>query len=144
MDSNEEVDDGSALFQKRSSDFLSWFTTRSGTRLSTKITLADLRYRGAGRGVRKHSRTSFTPRLSLMSIPQSQMPISRQMKNSLRYQQRWFSRPPALNFTPKFQIYLVALVLGTRLSSSSYTSTFVTISLLGFSISSFFLPASTP
>lgn len=38
-------------FQGLSSNFLKWFKSNPGTRLSTKITLADLRSGGAGRGV---------------------------------------------------------------------------------------------
>lgn len=44
-----EVD--STHFQQLSTDFLKWFESTPGTRVSPKITLADLRSRNAGRGV---------------------------------------------------------------------------------------------
>lgn len=44
-----EID--STHFQKLSADFLKWFESTPGTRMSPKITLADLRSRDAGRGV---------------------------------------------------------------------------------------------
>jgi hypothetical protein len=47
----EENENDSADFQLRSSNFLKWFKSNPGTRLSMKITLADLRSRNAGRGL---------------------------------------------------------------------------------------------
>lgn len=40
-----------AHFQQLSSNFLEWFKANPGTRISAKITLTDLRFRNAGRGV---------------------------------------------------------------------------------------------
>jgi hypothetical protein len=50
----EETESDSADFQLRSSNFLKWFKSNPSIRLSMKITLADLRSRNAGRGVREY------------------------------------------------------------------------------------------
>ncbi|RMZ81583.1 hypothetical protein DV737_g2516, partial [Chaetothyriales sp. CBS 132003] len=50
MASSDEPTD-SADFARRSQEFVDWFRNAPGTRLSPKIELADLRHRGAGRGV---------------------------------------------------------------------------------------------
>ena len=49
LDHLAESDD----FAQRSKEFVEWFRNAEGTRLSDKIELADLRHKGAGRGVGK-------------------------------------------------------------------------------------------
>jgi hypothetical protein len=39
------------VFAGRSSSFIDWFRSATGTRLNPKIELADLRCRGAGQGI---------------------------------------------------------------------------------------------
>ena len=53
-----DVDAASDDFADRSSAFLKWFARSNGTRLSTKVQLADLRFRGAGRGAGVDCRAS--------------------------------------------------------------------------------------
>ena len=51
-------------FVKRSQAFVEWFRNAEGTRLSDKIQLADLRHRGAGRGVGTFRAASVLLRLT--------------------------------------------------------------------------------
>ena len=48
-----EIDDDD--FNQKSTDFMSWLGGLEGVTISPKIQLADLRERGAGRGVGKFS-----------------------------------------------------------------------------------------
>lgn len=52
-------DKSSNDFSQQSSDFVDWFSSAQGTRLSDKIQLSDLRGRGAGRGASMYKRSQF-------------------------------------------------------------------------------------
>jgi len=58
--SPSKTEQGSEDFQNLSSSFLEWFQSRSDSRLSAKITVADLRSRDAGRGVGMLSSAFYT------------------------------------------------------------------------------------
>ncbi|KAF7508506.1 hypothetical protein GJ744_009219 [Endocarpon pusillum] len=65
----EQTENAADRFQELSSNFLKWFKFNPDTRLSTKITLADLRSGGAGRGV--VTIAAISPGEELFAIPRN-------------------------------------------------------------------------
>ena len=81
---NADPGNGAAQFHHLSSDFLNWFKTRPGTRMSVKISLTDLRSRDAGRGVGMVGWASLTLDSPTNTFCQSQMQTSPPLRSFLR------------------------------------------------------------